>query len=116
MEQIEPVGAEINDHKYIVLPSHSAADEWKELDRVYVLEIEPTQSCIIEKLEGVDAAHALVQQTYQFDFISKTCRFGEHLLLVRAASIKNPRLLRASAGAADRNSSASAHDPGALGA
>ena len=77
---IESVGETLDRTKYIVLPKYSAEDEWRKLDRVYLLEMDPTEPRVaIDQLSGADAVCALVDQTYHFNFILGTRRFGDHL-------------------------------------
>jgi hypothetical protein len=77
---IEPVSETLDKTKYFVLPKCSAEDEWSRLDRLYLLEIDPTVSRVaIDQLSGADAVRALVDQTYHFDFILGSRRFREHL-------------------------------------
>jgi hypothetical protein len=77
---IEPVSETLDKTKYFVLPKYSAEDEWSRLDRLYLLEIDPTESRVaIDQLRGADAVRALVDQTYHFNFILCSRRFGEHL-------------------------------------
>jgi hypothetical protein len=77
---IEPVSEVLDKAKYFVLPKYSAKDEWSRLDRLYLLEIDPTVSRVaIDQLSGADAVRALVDQTYHFNFILGSRRLGEHL-------------------------------------
>jgi hypothetical protein len=77
---IEPVGETLDKTKYFVLPKYSANDEWSRLDRVYLLEIDPTEPSVgIDQLSGADAVRVLVDQTYHFNFILGSRRFREHL-------------------------------------
>jgi hypothetical protein len=77
---IEPVSETLDGEKYFVLPGCSAKDEWRRLNRLYLLEIDPTEPhAVIERLNGADAVRALVDQTYHFDFIFNSRRFSEHL-------------------------------------
>ena len=77
---IEPVSEALDKTKYFVLPKYSADDEWRRLDRLYLLEIDSDEPRVaIDPLNGADAVRALVDQTYHFSFIIGTRRFGEHL-------------------------------------
>jgi hypothetical protein len=79
---IDSVSETLDKTKYFVLPKHSAEDEWSRIDRLYLLEIDPTESRVaIDPLSGADAVRALVDQTYHFNFILGSRRFGEHLTL-----------------------------------
>jgi hypothetical protein len=76
----EPVSETLDKEKYLVLPKYSAKDEWSPLDRLYLLEIDPTEPrAAIDQLSGADAVCALVDQTYQSNFIFESRRLGEHL-------------------------------------
>jgi hypothetical protein len=77
---IEPVSETLDKEKYFVLPKYYAEDRWSRLDRLYLLEMDPTEPRIaIDQLSGADAVRALVEQTYHFDFILGSRRLGEHL-------------------------------------
>jgi hypothetical protein len=77
---IEPVSETLDKTKYFVLPKYSAEDKWSRLDRLYLLEIDPTESHVaIDQLSGADAVRTLVDQTYHFNFILGSRRFREHL-------------------------------------
>ena len=70
----------LDKEKYFVHPKFRGADKWRRLERIYLLEKDVTGSHYpIEPLTGADAVRALVDQTYQFDFILGTRQFGEHL-------------------------------------
>jgi len=74
------VVSERDKHRYFVHPKHTGDAKWRRLERLYVLENEVTASHFpIEQITGADAVSALVTQTYHFDFIRGTRRFGEHL-------------------------------------
>jgi len=76
----ELVSETLDKEKYFVLPKYSAKEEWSRLDRIYVIEIDPTEACgKIDLLKGADAVCALIDQTYHFDFILGSRRLGEHL-------------------------------------
>ena len=77
---IEPVSERFDKTKYFVLPKFLAKDEWSALNRLYLLEVDPTVSRVeFDQLVGADAVRALVDQTYHFNFIVGSRRFGEHL-------------------------------------
>ena len=76
----EKVSENLDKEKYFVHPKFRGADKWRRLERIYLLEKDVTGSHYpIEPLTGADAVRALVDQTYQFDFILGTRQFGEHL-------------------------------------
>jgi hypothetical protein len=77
---IEPVSETLDRAKYFVHPKYIAEDKWSRLDRLYLLEPDPTEPHVaIERLTGANAVHALVDQTYHFNFILGSGRFREHL-------------------------------------
>lgn len=77
---IGPVSEMLDKTKFFVRPKYSAEDKWRRLDRLYLLEIDPTVSDVaIDQLSGADAVRALVDQTYHFNFILGSRRFREHL-------------------------------------
>ena len=95
---IEPVSETLDKTKYFVLPKYSAEDKWSRLDRLYLLEIDPTEPHVaIDQLSGADAVRALVDQTYHFNFILASRRFREHLVFctLLASKIAVFRLSRA---------------------
>jgi hypothetical protein len=78
----ELVSEKLDKEKYFVHPKCVAADQWNRLERVYLLEIDPTvPSVSIDRITGADAARALIDQTYHFQFILDTGRFRDHLEL-----------------------------------
>jgi len=78
----EVVGEKLDKQKYFVHPKCVADDKWKRLERVYVLEVDPTVSqVLIDRIAGLDAARALIDQTYHFQFILGTGRYRDHLEL-----------------------------------
>jgi hypothetical protein len=82
LKAIEPVSERLDKTKYFVLPKYSAEDAWNRLHRLYLLEIDPTETGVkIDQLNGADAVRVLIDQTYHFDFILGTRRFGDHLAL-----------------------------------
>src|SRR5262245_32721106 len=67
-------------HRYFVHPKHSGDAKWRRLERLYVLGNEVTDLNVpIEQITGAEAVRALVNQTYHYNFIRGTRRFGEHL-------------------------------------
>jgi hypothetical protein len=76
----EMVSETLDKEKYFVRPKSTADDMWRRLERLYLLENEVTDSHVqIEQITGADAVRALVDQTYHFNFILDTRRFGDHL-------------------------------------
>jgi hypothetical protein len=76
----ERVSEKLDKEKYFVHPKCAADDKWRRLERLYLLENDVTDSnAPIEQITGVDAVRALVDQTYHFNFILGTRRFGDHL-------------------------------------
>ena len=76
----EMVSETLDKGRYFVRPKRTGDDKWRRLDRIYLLENEVTDShAPIEQITGVDAVHALVDQTYHFNFILGNRRFGDHL-------------------------------------
>ena len=76
----EPVSERLDKNKYFVHPRSVADDKWTRLERLYLLEIETTNSRnSIDRIVGAEAVRALIEQTYHFDFIVGSKRFNEHL-------------------------------------
>lgn len=76
----EVVSEDRDKHRYFVHPKHTGDAKWRRLERLYVLGNEVTDSHVpIEQITGAQAVCALVNQTYHFNFIRGTRRFGEHL-------------------------------------
>jgi hypothetical protein len=76
----ELVSETLDKEKYFVSPKFAAHDKWRTLDRLYLLEIDPIVSRVsIERLTGVDAVRALIDQTYHFHFIRNSDRLRDHL-------------------------------------
>jgi hypothetical protein len=76
----EMVGETLDKEKYFVRPRRTGDDTWRRLERLYLLENSETASHVpIEQITGADAVRALVDQTYHFNFILDTGRFGDHL-------------------------------------
>jgi hypothetical protein len=76
----EMVSETLDKEKYFVHPKRAGDDKWRRLERLYLLENEVTDSHVpIEQITGADAVRALVDNTYHFNFILGTKRFGEHL-------------------------------------
>ena len=77
---MEVVSEARDKHRYFVHPKHTGDAKWRRLERLYVLGNE-LADCHepIEQITGAEAVSALVNQTYHFNFICGTRRFGEHL-------------------------------------
>jgi hypothetical protein len=76
----ELVSETLDKEKYFVRPKRTDDDKWRRLERLYLLENDVTDSHVpIEQITGADAVRALVDQTYHFNFILGTRRFGDHL-------------------------------------
>jgi hypothetical protein len=76
----ETVSETLDKEKYFVHPRCIGDDKWRRLDRLYLLENDLTGSdAPIKQITGVDAVRALVDQTYHFNYILGTRRFGDHL-------------------------------------
>ena len=76
------VSETLDPEKYFVRPRHIGDDKWRRLERLYLLENEATDSnAPIEQITGADAVRVLVDQTYHFNFVLGTRRFGDHLAL-----------------------------------
>jgi hypothetical protein len=74
------VSETLDKEKYFVQAKCTGDDMWRRLERLYLLENDKTDTQVrIEQITGADAVHALVDQTYHFDFIFGTRRFGDHL-------------------------------------
>jgi hypothetical protein len=95
----ESVSERLDNGKYFVHPKCVADDKWARLQRLYLLETDSTNSRnSIDRIVGAEAVHALVEQTYHFDFIVGTKRFHEHLTFCTqlASKIAIYRLRRSS--------------------
>jgi hypothetical protein len=76
----EPVGEKLDKEKYFVLPKCAGDDKWSRLDRLYLLEMDPTDSRVsIDRITGAEAVRTLIDQTYHFNFILGIGRFRDHL-------------------------------------
>jgi hypothetical protein len=76
----EAVSENLDKEKYFVRPIRSGDDKWRRVERLFLLERNLIDSGPpIEQLAGVDAVRALVDQTYQFAFVTGTRQFGSHL-------------------------------------
>jgi hypothetical protein len=76
----EPVSETLDKGKYFVRPEFAADDKWSRLERLYLLEIDPTaSSASIDRITGTEAVHVIIEQTYHFRFILGSGRFRDHL-------------------------------------
>ena len=76
------VSEAFDNEKYFVYPKHAADDQWSRLDRIYLLEIDPTCPHVsIDRITGAEAVGALIDQTYHFNFIVDSGRVRDHLVL-----------------------------------
>src|SRR5262245_35895088 len=70
----------LDKEKYFARPKRTGDDQWRRLERLYLLENSVADPCVpIEQITGADAVRALVDQTYHFNFILSTRRFSDHL-------------------------------------
>jgi len=82
LTSVEPVSERLDKEKYFVQPKCAADDRWSRLERLYLLEIDPTNSRhSIDRVVGAEAVRALIEQTYHLDFVISTRRFNDHLAL-----------------------------------
>jgi hypothetical protein len=87
----EVVSEKLDSKRYFVQPKSTSYDKWRRLDRLYLLENEPSgKDASIERLTGADAVRAIVDQTYHLDFILGTRRFGDHLAFCTRLASKVP--------------------------
>jgi hypothetical protein len=76
----ETVGDKLDKKKYFVRPKRAGDDKWSRLGRLYLLEIDSSDSrASIDRIDGAEAVRALVDQTYHFSFILGSGRFRDHL-------------------------------------
>jgi hypothetical protein len=76
----EVVSETFDKETYFVRPQRTGDDKWRRLERLYLLENNATDSRVpIEQITGADAVRALIDNTYHFNFIRGTGRFGDHL-------------------------------------
>lgn len=87
----ESVSERLDKEKQFVYPKLAADDTWRTLERLYLLEVDPTEPrTSIEQLTGADAVRALVDQTYHFSFILNAGSFRDHLALCAQIASKIP--------------------------
>jgi hypothetical protein len=78
----EMVSETLDTEKFFVRPNCIADDKWRRLQRIYLLESDPTCSRIsIDRITGAGAVHTLIDQTYHFAFILGSRRLSDHLKL-----------------------------------
>jgi hypothetical protein len=88
---VEMVSEKLDKERYFVWPTRAGDDRWRRLKRIYLLENDVTEAHVrIEQITGADAVRALVDQTYHFDFILGTRRFGHHLRFCTRLASKIP--------------------------
>lgn len=76
----ESVGEELDKEKFFVGSQQNVKDEWRRLERLYVLEIDPTVSTArIDRINGAEAIRVLIDQTYHYRFVVGCSKFREHL-------------------------------------
>jgi hypothetical protein len=76
------VSETLDKEKYFVRPKYAADDNWRRLERLYLLEIDRTVSSVsIDRITGAEAVRALIDQTYHFRFILGSGRYRDHLAL-----------------------------------
>jgi len=87
----EMVSEKLDTDRYFVRPKGSGDDNWRRLERLYLLEKDVTDSHVaIERITGMEAVHALLDHTYHLNFIVSTRRFGEHLAFCTRLASKLP--------------------------
>ena len=87
----ELVSETLDKEKYFVRPKSVADDKWSRLERMYLLEIDPTDSGVaVDQITGAEAVRALVDQTYHFNFIRGSGRFRDHLTFCTQLASKVP--------------------------
>jgi hypothetical protein len=87
----EIVSEMLDKEKYFVQPKRVGDYMWRRLEHLYLLENDLTDTDVsIEQITGADAVRALVDQTYHFDFILGTRRFGDHLAFCTRLASKTP--------------------------
>jgi len=78
----EPVSDALDEGKYFVLPKFAADDKWSRLERLYLLDIEPTVSRVsIDRMTGFDAVRILIDHTYHSHFVVGSGRLADHLMI-----------------------------------
>jgi hypothetical protein len=76
----ELVSERFDKGKYFVRPKQVADDKWTRLERIYLLEVDPTVPRVsIDRITGADAVRTLIDQTYHFQFILGSNGHRDHL-------------------------------------
>jgi hypothetical protein len=76
----EMVGDKLDKERYFVRPKRAGEDKWSRLERLYLLEIDSNDSRVsIDRITGVEAVRALIDQTYHFSYILGSGRLRDHL-------------------------------------
>ena len=84
----EMVSERLDKGKYFVGPRHVAVDDWTRLERLYLIEVDPTASNVsIEPIFGAEAVHVMIDHTYHFPFIRGSGRLG-HASLAAPTSLQ----------------------------
>jgi hypothetical protein len=87
----EIVSEMLDKEKYFIQPNRIGDNIWRRLEQLYVLENDLIDTDVsIEQITGADAVRALVDQTYHFDFVLGTRRFGNHLTFCTQLASKIP--------------------------
>jgi hypothetical protein len=87
----ESVSEALDKAKYFVPARHVADHRWRRLERIYLLEIDPTIADVsIDRLVGLEAVRVIIDQTYHFQFVPRSGRFREHLALCAGIAAKVP--------------------------
>ena len=78
----EIVSEAFDRERYFVHPKHAADDNWSRLERIYLLEVDPTCPHVsIDRITGAEAVRTLIDQTYHFSFVLGSGRIRNHLAL-----------------------------------
>jgi hypothetical protein len=76
----ELVSETLDHEKYFVRPKYVADDNWRKLERLYLLEADPFCPRVsIDRITGAEAVRALIDQTYHFQFILCSGQYRDHL-------------------------------------
>jgi hypothetical protein len=87
----ESVSERLDKDKYFVLPKYACEDRWSRLDRLYLLEMNSSNSRMsIDRITGADAVRALIDQTYHYRFIQGIGRMRDHLSFCTQLASKIP--------------------------
>jgi hypothetical protein len=75
----EPVSEKLDKERYFVRPKYASDDKWIRLERLYLLEMDTTESRVsIDRITGAEAVRALIDQTYHFNFILGSGQVRDH--------------------------------------